>query len=202
MSGGDFSFTEDVSQAVECPAGAIFLSWRLAGSDGGGRGVCRRGRCPMPCVRAYPPEKSHAIRLDEVSIKSEKRCNSNDQNSKLEAVAGELHAKLGVGLGMREVRAGSRNNAPSHTSATRSHWCGGRRRDRGPGCGARGRWRGLAGLRDDAPSEARGADGERAGRRPRAHKAARTDEKCPPSHHRSQLHSNTPKSHMRNMRAS
>ena len=36
----------------------------------------------------------------------------------------------------------------------------------GPGCGARGRWRGLAGLRDDAPSEARGADGERAGRRP------------------------------------
>ena len=35
--------------------------------------------------------------------------------------------------------------------------CGGRRRARagfeaGPGCGARGRWRGLAGLRDDAPS--------------------------------------------------
>ena len=43
----------------------------------------------------------------------------------------------------------------------------------GPGCGARGRRRGLAGLRDDAPSEARGADGSRAGRRPRAHKAAR-----------------------------
>ena len=37
-------------------------------------------------------------------------------------------------------------------------------RPAGPGCGARGRWRGLAGLRDDAPSEARGADGERAGR--------------------------------------
>ena len=33
--------------------------------------------------------------------------------------------------------------------------------------------RGLAGLRDDAPSEARGADGSRAGRRPRAHQAAR-----------------------------
>ena len=43
----------------------------------------------------------------------------------------------------------------------------------GPGCGARGRWRGLAGLRDDAPSEARSADGSRAGRRPRAHQAAR-----------------------------
>ena len=44
---------------------------------------------------------------------------------------------------------------------------------RGPGCGARGRRRGLAGLRDDAPSEAHGADGSRAGRRPRAHQAAR-----------------------------
>ena len=43
----------------------------------------------------------------------------------------------------------------------------------GPGCGARGRRRGLAGLRDDAPSEARSADGSRAGRRPRAHQAAR-----------------------------
>ena len=58
---------------------------------------------------------------------------------------------------------------------------GGRARPRcwsaaaGPGCGARGRRRGLAGLRADAPSEARGADGERAGRRPRAHKVARPD---------------------------
>ena len=43
----------------------------------------------------------------------------------------------------------------------------------GPGCGAGGRRQGLAGLRDDAPSEARGADGSRAGRRPRAHQAAR-----------------------------
>ena len=43
----------------------------------------------------------------------------------------------------------------------------------GPGCGARGRRRGLAGLRGDAPSEARCADGSRAGRRPRAHQAAR-----------------------------
>ena len=43
----------------------------------------------------------------------------------------------------------------------------------GPGCGARGRRRGLAGLRVDAPSGARGADGSRAGRRPRAYQAAR-----------------------------
>ena len=32
----------------------------------------------------------------------------------------------------------------------------------GPGCGARGRLQGLAGLRGDAPSEARGADSSRA----------------------------------------
>ena len=38
--------------------------------------------------------------------------------------------------------------------------------------GAGGRWRGLAGLRDDVPSKARGADGSRAGRRPPAHTAA------------------------------
>ena len=43
----------------------------------------------------------------------------------------------------------------------------------GPGCGAGGRWQGLAGLRDDAPSKARGADGERAGRRPPARQAGR-----------------------------
>ena len=43
----------------------------------------------------------------------------------------------------------------------------------GPGCGAGGRCRGLAVLRADAPSEASGADGERAGSRPRAHRAAR-----------------------------
>ena len=46
-----------------------------------------------------------------------------------------------------------------------------------PGCGARGRWQGLAGLRGDAPSEARSADDSRAGRRPRAHQAARPHSK-------------------------
>ena len=42
----------------------------------------------------------------------------------------------------------------------------------GPCRGAGGRWQGLAGQRVDAPSEARGADGSRAGRRPPAHTAA------------------------------
>ena len=41
--------------------------------------------------------------------------------------------------------------------------------------GAGGRRRGLAGLRGDAPSEARSADGSRAGRRPPAHTAAGPD---------------------------
>ena len=36
--------------------------------------------------------------------KGRKRCNSNDLNSKFEIVVGELHAKLGVGTGMRGVR--------------------------------------------------------------------------------------------------
>ena len=59
--------------------------------------------------------------------------------------------------------------------------CGGRRRIRRvavPGCGARGQQRGLAGLRGDAPSEARGADDSRTGRRPRAHKAAQPKQQC------------------------
>ena len=45
--------------------------------------------------------------------------------------------------------AGQRGDASSHTQqpgATGVEGAG------GPGCGARGRWRGLAGLRDDAPS--------------------------------------------------
>ena len=46
----------------------------------------------------------------------------------------------------------------------------------GPDCGAGGRRQGLAGQRVDAPSEARGADDSRAGRRPRAHQAARHHE--------------------------
>ena len=48
------------------------------------------------------------------------------------------------------------------------------------GCGARGRRQGLAGQRDDTPSEARSADGSRAGRRPRAqaHQAARLSKRA------------------------
>ena len=88
----------------------------------------------------------------------------------------------GRGAGGRRGLAGLRDTATSKTSAIRPHRCGGRRRDlprcrwavAGPGRGnhtdtptdwkpPRG-LRGLAGQRVDAPSEARGADGERAGR--------------------------------------
>ena len=54
--------------------------------------------------------------------------------------------------------------------ATRSNESAGVEDSGGPGwhgCGARGRWRGLAGQRVDALSEARSVDGSRAGRRPR-----------------------------------
>ena len=241
----------------------------------------------MPCVSAYPPEKSHAIRLDEVSIKSEKRCNSTDQNSKLEAVAGELHAKLVVDSGMRgvglDVRpgcgargrwrglAGLQADAQSCRTAILPHWCGGRRRVRrawsrcrwvaaGPGRASRSttpsrqarvwRSRGRAAAHRHTERPDRTRQIMRSGRRARRAKlAARTvsgraaahghtkqpgltrqkilqpevwqlvqrlnsaqdaqqlepqqiNEKHQPSHQHSQLHSNTPKSHMRNMRAS
>ena len=67
-------------------------------------------------------------------------------------------------------RAGS--HPPAHT-ATRHHWCGGHRKVRRACRGTNGRRQGLAGLRGDAPSEARGADGSRAGRHPPAHTATR-----------------------------
>ena len=67
------------------------------------------------------------------------------------------------------------DNTPSNISREGPTGVEGAGGSGGPGCGARGRWRGLAGQRADAPSEARGADGSRAGRRPRAHRAARPD---------------------------
>ena len=57
--------------------------------------------------------------------------------------------------------------SPSDTSAAGVEGAGGTCR------GAGGRRQGLAGQRVDAPSEARGADDSRAGRRPPAHTAAR-----------------------------
>ena len=88
--------------------------------------------------------------------------------------AGGLAGQRGDAPSEARSADGSRagRHPPAHT-ATRHHWCGGRWRTRGPGCGARGRGQGLAGQRADAPSEARGADGSRAGRHPPAHTATR-----------------------------
>ena len=73
-----------------------------------------------------------------------------------------------------EGTGGLRGDLPSHTSATRPTGVEGTGGSGGPGCGARGRWRGLAGLRD-RPLRAAGSRVaiSRAGRRPRAHQAAR-----------------------------
>ena len=130
----------------------------------------------------------------------QKRCNSNDTNSTFEQATGELRATL---LGNHSDQRGGRTHrqaAPVTSRCTRYvalHPLRGATPDqkgctaygsgaappvtrtnaeaarRGPGCSARGWRQGLAGLRGDAPSEARSADGSRAGRHPRAHRAAR-----------------------------
>ena len=70
-----------------------------------------------------------------------KRCNSNGLILKFEIYGGELRAKL---------LSGEQDKQRTVTKV----WpvCGTLRGKVGPGCGARGRRRGLAGLRDDAPS--------------------------------------------------
>ena len=93
----------------------------------------------------------HAIPTQPNPTTTQDPQNSNDHTSNHETHPRELHAKLGVGSAMWQART-------EHDTSG-----------------------GGAGLRDDAPSEARGADGERAGRRPRAHKAARPDESGPPA---------------------
>ena len=121
--------------------------------EGGAEACCgtrgwRKGQAPRKVARNSIEQSFNKVR---------KRCNSNDLNSMFEIVAGELRAKFGMASAMPQARAEHDTRAV------------------GPGCGARGRWRGLAGLRGDAPSEARSADGSRAGRRPPAHTAAGPD---------------------------
>ena len=107
------------------------------------------------------PQISHAIRLEEVSTMSE--------NVAIPTLL--IHdSKESRGNCMRNW--GSSAMMWILINTTRPTGVEGAGGTAGPGCGARGRWRGLAGLRDDAPSEARGADGSRAGRRPPAHTAA------------------------------
>ena len=55
---------------------------------------------------------------------------------------------IATGVGGHRETAGT-TSGPTR-QRTRRRGCGGRRRDGGPGCSARGRWRGLAGLQDEA----------------------------------------------------
>ena len=96
----------------------------------------------------------------------QKHCNSNDANSMIEQAAGELRAKL---MGSGGAWPGLE---PTHPATLQRHSAAGVKGAGGICRGAGGRRRGLAGLRGDAPSEARSADGSRAGRRPPAHTAA------------------------------
>ena len=105
---------------------------------------------PVGGAKTTARQISHAIPPRHDPTQAQKPQNINDQISKPEIPSGELHAKLMI---------------DSQDWATDSN--------PGPGCGARGRWRGLAGLRD-RPLRAAGSRVaiSRAGHRPRAHKAA------------------------------
>ena len=83
------------------------------------------------------------------------------------------HSGGGAGCGARGRRRGRPGFDPTHQATrqrTRSHWCGGRRRDL-PRCRWAAAGPGRASRRRAEP-KARGADGSRAGRRPPAHTAA------------------------------
>ena len=119
----------------------------------GGHRRTPQGQAAVPVggVKTTARQISHAIPPRHDPTQAQKPQNINDQISKPEIPSGELHAKLMI---------------DSQDWATDSN--------PGPGCGARGRWRGLAGLRD-RPLRAAGSRVaiSRAGRRPRAHQAAR-----------------------------
>ena len=115
-----------------------------------------------------------------------KRCNSNDMNSKLELIAGELRATLlgnhsGISNGgPTGVEGAGGAGGPGRASRRGAEGTGGQATApecpedaRGPGHGARGRRRGQGGPRD-RPLRAAGSRVaiSRAGRRPRAHQAA------------------------------
>ena len=98
--------------------------------EGGAEACCgtrgwRKGQAPRKVARNSIEQSFNKVR---------KRCNSDDLNSMFEIVAGELRAKFGMASAMPQARAEHDTRAV------------------GPGCGARGRWRGPTGLRGDAPS--------------------------------------------------
>ena len=140
--------------------------------------VCDLGATP-PQVAASPSPIG-GIALHEPPTRRQKAsCSANPRDRRRgghwRSRRARAAARRGPGCGTRGRRqglAGLRGN----TQPCKHRRCGGRRQDQRvavPGCRARGRRQGLAGQRADAPSEARGADESRAGRRPRARQAAR-----------------------------
>ena len=132
----------------------------------------------------YPRQTNFAHNFPRSLLEiARKRCNPNDMNSMFEVLAGELRAKLLWRGPLHPLRAA----APVTRRDTRSEGvhclrigCSAPNHKSNRGnCETRAWLRrlwavaGPAGQRVDAPSEARSADGSRAGRRPRACQAAR-----------------------------
>ena len=82
-------------------------------------------------VASRPPRKVARNSIGRSFNKVGKRCNSNDHISEFERDVGELRAKLRVGSAMMWILINT-------TGPTGVEGAG------GPGCGARGWWRGLA----------------------------------------------------------
>ena len=141
-------------------------------------------------VGSLPPRKVARNSIGRSFNKVGKRCNSNDHISEFERDVGELRAKLRVGSGMRGVRGwvrglGARDGVPVG-AWLRCPWA-----VAGPGRASSRR------------AERSSRRGRRAGGPPPTGTQSSPDRrKCPRKRHRSQLHSNMPKSHMGNMRAS
>ena len=118
---------------------------------------------------ARPEQGTYETRITSAP----ENCTKNAHFSPAKAMAVSIphRPQRAKAIGFQTTRPpGRRGQAAAHASGGRARAGYKRRRPGGtggPGCGARGRWRGLAGLRADAPSEARGVDGSRAGRHPR-----------------------------------
>ena len=91
-----------------------------------------------------------------------KRCNSNDANSMFEQAAGKLRAKL---MGSGGAWPDNKSTRRAHISTPGTNGVEGAGGSGGPGCDTRGQWRGLAVLRDDAPSHTPATQHRRCGGR-------------------------------------
>ena len=133
--------------------------WRPWAATGPGRGA--RGR-----QQSLGDTKSARNFPRSLLKTAQKRCNSNDANSKTEIVTGELRAKL-----LSSRQDGATHSRTSHTAGVEA--------PEGRRAGLRCPWAAAGPGRTTsrrAEPKARSADGSRAGRRPRAHQAARPNE--------------------------